>query len=108
MALQLREHMRAQTRATLHDPRHGQTGVVIQDRPRHTAEKPERRHMPVAEGFRRLRRIRLHKAAVRMWQVHAKIMEPHLLAANVAIRLAKIRLRMAGTVVQRHKHLARA
>src|ERR1035437_3027679 len=62
--------------------------------------------MAVAEGFRRLGRIRFDEAAVRMRQIHAKVMEPDLLARDVAIRLAKIRLGVTRTMAQRHKHLA--
>jgi hypothetical protein len=44
MALQFGEHRRAQPLATLHDPRHREAGVVIQDRSRHAAEKTRPRH----------------------------------------------------------------
>ena len=34
-------------------------------------------------------------------------MEPHLLARDIAIRLAKVRLRVTGAMAQRHEHLTR-
>ena len=40
-------------------------------------------------------------------EVHAKIMEPHLLAADGAIRFAKFCLGMTRTVAQRNEHLPR-
>jgi hypothetical protein len=61
--------------------------------------------MAVAEGFRGLSRIGLDEAAIRVRQIHAKIMEANLLPADVPVRLAKIRLRMAWTMAQWNKHL---
>jgi len=63
--------------------------------------------MAIAKSFRRFGRIRLDETAVRVRQIHAKIMEANLLAADVPIRLAKIRLRMTWTMAQRHEHLPR-
>src|SRR6202022_4418419 len=60
-----------------------------------------------AKSFRRFGRIRLDETAVRVRQIHAKIMEANLLAADVPIRLAKIRLRMTWTMAQWHEHLPR-
>ena len=74
---------------------------------RHTAEKVEGRYVAIAKGFRRLRRIGFDKATVRVRQVHTQIMKPDLLARDIAIRLAKIRLRVARTMAQRHEHLTR-
>src|SRR3954469_18033364 len=108
MALQFGEHVRTQALATLHDPRHREAGVVIQDRSRHAAEKTEGRDMTVAEGFRCLSRIRFDEAAVRMRQVHAKVVEPYLPARDEAIGLAKIRLSVTRAMAQRHEHLARS
>ena len=52
-----------------------------------TQMSPLRRHMiedmAVAKSFRRLRRIGFDKAAIRVRQVHAKIMEPDLLARAI-------------------------
>lgn len=87
---------------------HREPGVVIQNRLRHAAEKIEGRYMAIAKGFRRLSRIRLLEAAVRVRKIHAKIMEANLLACDVTVRFAKIRLGVTRTMVQGHKHLAAA
>ena len=63
--------------------------------------------MAIAKSFRRFGRIRLDETAVRVRQIHAKIMEANLLAVDVPIRLAKIRLRMTWTMAQWHEHLPR-
>ena len=99
VALEFGEHVRAQPLAALHDLRHGEPRVVVEDRLRHAAEKRERRYMAIAEGLRRLRRIGFDEATIRVRQIHAKIEEPDLLAADVAVRLAKIRLRVARAMV---------
>ncbi len=44
--------------------------VVIENRTRHAAEERDPRDMPIAEGFRRLTTIGLHKARVRVRQAH--------------------------------------
>ena len=62
--------------------------------------------MAVAESLSRLGRIGLDKAAVRVRQIHAKVMEPHLLARDIAVRLAKIRLRLTRAMAQGNEHLA--
>ena len=64
--------------------------------------------MAITEGFRCLGRIRPDEAAVRMRQIHAEVMEPDLLARDVTVSFAKIRLRVTRTMAQRHKHLAGA
>src|ERR1700732_1062788 len=64
--------------------------------------------MALAKGFSGLGRIALDEAAIRVRQVHAKIMEPDLLARDIRIRLAKIRLRVARSMAQWHEHLASA
>ena len=64
--------------------------------------------MPVQEGLRRLRRIGLHEAGVRLRQVHAEEVDLPAHAADHADRLAKIHLRMAGRMRQRHERLAPA
>ena len=108
MALEFREHLRAQALSALHDLGHREPGVVVQNRLRHAAEKIERRHMAVAEGFRRLGWIGLDEAAVRVRQIHAKVMKADLLARDIGVRLAKIRLRMPRAMAQGNEHLARA
>ena len=72
---------------------------------RHAAEEIECRHMAIAKGFRCFGRIRLDETAIRVRQIHAKIMEPNLLATNIPVRLAKIRLRVAWAMAQWHEHL---
>src|ERR1700730_1669714 len=113
MALEFREHLRAQALSALHDLGHREPGVVVQDRLRHAAEKVERRHMTIAKGFRRLGRIGLDEAAVRVRQIHTKIMKADLLARDISIRLTKIRLRLPramlnGTNISRERNIARA
>src|SRR5271157_4913042 len=60
--------------------------------------------MAIAKGFRCFGRIRLDETAIRVRQIHAKIMEPNLLATNVPVRLAKIRLRVAWAMAQWHEN----
>src|SRR3974390_959790 len=64
MALEFREHLRAQALSALHHLGHCEPGVVVQNRLRHAAEKSERRHMAVAESLSRLGWIGLDKAPV--------------------------------------------
>jgi hypothetical protein len=64
--------------------------------------------MAIAEGFCRLGRIGFDKATIRVRQIHAKVMEAHLLACNVTIGFAKVRLGMPRAMAQRHEHLAAA
>ena len=61
---------------------------------RHTAKEIECRHMAVVNGFRCFGRIGLDETAIRVRQIHAKIVEADLLAANVPFRLTEIHLRM--------------
>src|ERR1019366_10456909 len=63
--------------------------------------------MAIAKGCRGFGWIRLDKAAIRVRQIHAKRMEAALLAADVPVRLAKIRLPITWTMAQRHEHLPR-
>src|SRR5664279_495967 len=60
----------SQALSALHDLGHCQPSVVVQDRLRYAAENVESCYMAVAEGFRRLGRIRLDEAAVRVRQIH--------------------------------------
>ena len=107
MALQFGKHAAAQTLAALYDLGHRQLRIIVQDRLRHAAEITKRRDMAIAKCFRRLRWIRLDEGIIGLRQVHAEIMKPNLLTGDDGIRLAKIRLGVAGPVAQRHKHLAR-
>ena len=54
-----------------------------------------------------LRDVGLDETAIRVRQIHAKIMEADLLAANVPVRFAEIRLSLAWTMAQWHEHLPR-
>jgi hypothetical protein len=62
-------------------------------------------NMPVAEGFRRLRRIGHNEAGVAVRQVHAQEMDLALHPANDAQRFAKIGLGMSRRMRQRNEHL---
>src|SRR5450759_3104203 len=64
--------------------------------------------MAVAKGFSRLGWIGFDETAIRVRQIHAKIMEPDLLTRDIAIRLAKISLRVTRAMAQWHEHLAGA
>ncbi len=57
-------------------------------------------------GGRGLRRIGLHKTRVAVWQVHRKEVDLALDPGDLRQSLAKIDLRMAWIVPQRHKHVA--
>ena len=70
--LQMRERLRAPTRAVAQDPRHRKRRVVIEDRSRHTAEEGEGADMAVQEGLRRLPRIGLDEPDVGMGQDQAE------------------------------------
>ena len=61
--------------------------------------------MAALERFGRLARIRLHKARIRLRQVHAEEVDllPH--TADHRDRFAKIHLAMPGWVRQRHERL---
>src|ERR1700732_2704211 len=62
---------------------------------------------PIKKSFRRLRRIDLDEAGVRMRQVEAEHMQLHPYAADDANAFAEIDLRMARRMGQRHEDLAR-
>ena len=81
--------------------------MIVEDWPRKIAW---RRFTQASRNlaFSGLGRIGLDEAAVRVRQVHAKIMEPALLARDIRICLAKIRLRVARSIAQWHEHLASA
>ena len=63
--------------------------------------------MPVAERFRRLRRIGHHKTRVGLRKVHGEEVDLALLTANDPNRFTKIHLRVPRRVHQRHEHLLR-
>ena len=106
MRLQLAEHARALSHPIAQDARHRQRRVVVQDRARHLAEERECGVVPVTERFGGLRRIGLHKTGVAVRQVHRKEVDLALDPGDLRQRLAKIHLRMAGIVPQRHEYLA--
>ena len=105
--LQMRERLRAPTRAVAQDPRHRKRRVVIEDRARHPAEEGEGADMAVEEGLGRLTRIGLDEPDVGMGQDQAE--EGNLLppAPDLHHRLAEVDLGVARRVMQRHKSLAR-
>ena len=106
MRLQLAEDPRPLAHPVAQDARHRQRGVVVQDRARHLAEEAERGVVPVTERFGGLRRIGLHETGVAVRQVHRKEVDLALHPGDLRQRLAKIHLRMARIVPQRHEHLA--
>src|SRR5450759_3589412 len=108
VADQFGERPRALALAVPADLRHRYLEIVVENRQRYAAEELERRYVPVEESLRRLRRIGLHETRVRLRQIHAK--EVYLLAhpANHAHRFAKVHLRMARRMRQRHEGLAPA
>jgi hypothetical protein len=106
MGLKLAEHTRALAHPITQDPRHRQRRIVVQDRDRHLAEEAERGVVPVTERFGGLRRIGLHKAGIAVRQVHRKKVDLAFHPGDLRQRLAKIHLRVAGIMPQRHKHLA--
>ena len=103
--LQLGEDPRALARAVAEDARHRQARVVVQHAPRHAAEEGERRVVPVAERLRRLGRVGLHEAGVRVRQVEAEEVDLPLLAADHRHRLAEVGLPVPGRMHQGHEHL---
>lgn len=61
--------------------------------------------MAITERFSRLSGISLHTHCIRMRQAHHEEVDLTFLAVNHAKGLAKIHLRMARAMCQRHKHL---
>jgi hypothetical protein len=59
-----------------------------------------------AKRLRRLRRIGLHEAGVRVRQVHSEEVDLPFHPADHRQSLAEVGLRMPGVVPQRHEHLA--
>ena len=66
----------------------------------------ERGVVPVTERFGGLRRIGLHKTSIAVRQVHRKEVDLAFNPSDLRQCLAKIHLRMARIVPQRHEHLA--
>jgi hypothetical protein len=64
--------------------------------------------VPVAEGFRRLRRIGRHKTRVRVRKIHRKEVDLAFLPADDPDRFTKIHLCVPGRMIQRHEHLLRS
>ena len=69
-------------------------------------KKRERGVVPVTERFGGLRRIGPHKTRIAVRQVHRKEVDLALDPGDLRQRLAKIHLRMARIVPQRHEYLA--
>jgi len=82
--------------------------TIVEDRQRYAAEERECCDMAIAERLGHFRRIGLHEAGVRVWQVHAEIVDPLALACDDGVRLPKIDLGMTGLVAQGNEHLTRA
>ncbi len=108
MGLQLAEDPGAPARSIPQDTGHGQFGVVVEDRARHTAEESKGRHMAIAEGLADLRRIGLEKAAIALRQIHGQEMGLTLDPGDHHQGLAEVHLGMAGIVGQGHEDLAAA
>ena len=106
MRLKLAEHPRSLAHPIAQDARHRQGGVVVEDRARHLAEELECSVVPVTKRFGSLRRIGLHKAGIAVRQVHRKEVDLAFHPGDLRQRLAKIHLRVARIVPQRHEHLA--
>lgn len=106
MAHQFGECPRPLPFAVATDLRHRNLQIVVEHRQRHPAEEGEGRHVAVQECLRRLGRIGLHKAGIRLRQVHAEEVELTTNAADHADRFAKINLRMTRWMRQRHEGLA--
>src|SRR5262245_33244333 len=106
MAHQFRERPRPFPFAVAANLRHRDLQIVIEHRRRHSAEEGEGRHVAVQECLRRLGRIGLHEAGIRLRQVHAEEVELATNTTDHANRFAKIHLRMAWRMRQRHERLA--
>ena len=105
MRLQLAERPGPHTLAVAKDLGHGDRGVVVQHRQRHTAEERERRIVTVTEGLGRLPRIGLHEDRVRVRQRHREIVQLALHTADHPKALAEIHLGMPGRVAERDENL---
>src|ERR1700730_14070785 len=107
MANKLHEGAGSLALAVAENARHRDFEIIVQNRQRHAAEKGKCRDVPIKKSFRRLRRIGLDEAGVRMRQVEAEHMQLHPYAADDAKAFAEVDLRMARRMGQRHEDLAR-
>src|ERR1700720_4311917 len=107
MANKLREGAGSLALAVAENARHRDFEIIVQNRQRHAAEKGKCRDVPIQKSFRRLRRIGLDEAGVRMRQVEAEHMQLHPYAADDAKAFAEVDLRMARRMGQRHEDFAR-
>ena len=103
--LQRLEHPAALARPVAEDLRDRQLRIVIEDRQRRAAKEPERLDMPVAEGFRRLRVIRLHEHRVARRQAHYEEPNLPLNTAQNCDSLAEVRLGVPGWMRKRDERL---
>src|SRR5580693_2744834 len=107
MANKLREGAGSLALAVAQNARHRDFEIIVQNRQRYAAEKGKCQNVPIKKSFRRLRRIGLDEAGVRMRQVEAEHMQLHPYAADDANAFAEVDLRMARRMGQRHEDLAR-
>ena len=105
MAHQLGERPCPLAPAIAADLRHRDARVVIEHRQRDAAKEAEGRDVPVQERLRRLARIGLHEAGVRLRQVQAEEVNllPH--PADHRDRLAEVHLSVTRRMRQRHEGL---
>src|SRR3977135_1605700 len=96
MANKLREGAGSLALAVAENARHRDFEIIVQNRQRYAAEKGKCRDVPVKKSFRRLRRIGLDEAGVRMGQVEAEHTQLHAHAADDANAFAKGGLRRAA------------
>ena len=85
--------------------RHRQLRIVVHDALGHSAQKGERRHVPVQKRLGGFSRIGLRKAAVAVGQVQDEVMHLALHTGDHRQCLAEITLGMARSMGQRHEHL---
>src|ERR1700724_278551 len=107
MANKPREGAGSLALAVAQNARHRDFEIIVQNRQRYAAEKGKCRDVPVKKRFRRLRRIGLDEAGVRMRQVEAEHMQLRPYAADDANAFAEVDLLMARRMGQRHEGLAR-
>src|SRR3977135_3899972 len=77
MANKLREGAGSLALAVAENARHRDFEIIVQNRQRYAAEKGKCRDVPVKKSFRRLRRIGLDEAGVRMRQVEHMQLHPY-------------------------------
>ncbi len=103
--LQLAENPRPLSCSVTQNPGHGDPGVVIEDRLRHTAEEREGRRVAGAKRFRRLRRISLHKAGIAVRQVKREEVDLLFHPADLGQRFPKVGLGVSRLMAERYEHL---